>query len=149
MLRTAILAAAVLSFIASGTALAIDYASVAGTAILFETSSPHARKLAIIRAGTPVEVVVTSPDFQWVKVRDPSGTLSWIVGNALSKQRTVIVTAERASVRAEANIGAPPLFDVARDVVLDLVTADPSGWVKVHHADGSTGYLRATEVWGL
>ncbi|MDR3087641.1 MAG: hypothetical protein LBU45_06790 [Azoarcus sp.] len=46
-------------------------------------------------------------------------------------------------------MGAPTLFEVARDVVLELVTVDPGGWVKVRHADGSSGYLRATEVWGL
>ncbi|MDR1660853.1 MAG: hypothetical protein LBR95_00240 [Azoarcus sp.] len=148
MSRRAILVAAVLLFAGSGAALAIDYASVARTAILYETSSLQARKLAIIHAGTPVEVVVTSPDLQWVKVRDPAGSMAWIEGSALNKQRTVLVTAEQAAVRRDATSDAPVVFEAVRDVVLEFVSASPNGWVKVRHADGSEGYLRFSEVWG-
>lgn len=147
MIRPAILAAGLA--LLAGSAQAIDYASVARNAILFEASSLQARKLAIIRPGTPVEVVVTSHDLQWVKVRDPSGTMSWIEGNALSKQRTVLVTAEKAAVRREANERSPVVFEAARNVVFDFVSFDPGGWVKVQHASGSGGFLRSTEVWGL
>jgi SH3-like domain-containing protein len=149
MSRYAILAAVVPFLAASGAALAIDYASVASPAILYETSSLQARKLAIIRAGTPVEIVVTSPDLQWVKVRDPAGGMAWIEGGALSGQRTVLVIAEQAAVRCEADNDAPVAFEVARDVVLELVSVSSNGWVKVRHADGDNGYLRFTEVWGL
>jgi flagellar basal body rod protein FlgF len=24
----------------------------------------------------------------------------------------------------------------------------PGGWVRVRHADGATGYVRASQVWG-
>ncbi|MCL1824737.1 MAG: SH3 domain-containing protein [Betaproteobacteria bacterium] len=147
MIRPAILATGLA--LLAGSAQAIDYASVARNAILFETSSLQARRLAIIRPGTPVEVVVTSPDLQWVKVRDPSGAMSWIEGNALSKQRTVLVTAEQAAVRREANERSPVVFEAVRNVVLEFVSSDPSGWVKVQHASGDSGFLRSTEVWGL
>jgi len=147
MIRPVILATGLA--LLAGSAQAIDYASVSRNAILFETSSLQARKLAIIRPGTPVEVVVTSPDQQWVKVRDPSGVLSWIEGNALSKQRTVLVTAEQAAVRREANERSSVVFEAIRDVVLELVSVDSGGWVKVQHASGSSGFLRSTEVWGL
>jgi SH3-like domain-containing protein len=146
MIRPAILAAALA--VLAGSAQAIDYASVSRNAILFETASMQARKLAIIRPGTPVEIVVTSPDLQWVKVRDPSGAMSWIEGNALNKQRTVIVTAEQAVVRRDADGRSPVVFEAARDVVLELVSVDPSGWVKVQHASGSGGFVRFNEVWG-
>jgi SH3-like domain-containing protein len=148
MIRPVILAAALT--LLAGSAQAIDYASVTRNAILFEASSLQARKLAIIRVGTPVEVVVTSPDRQWARVRDPSGVLSWIEGNAIDRQRrTVLVTAEQVAVRREANERSPVVFEVVRDVVLDLVSSSPSGWVKVQHASGSSGFLRSTAVWGL
>jgi SH3-like domain-containing protein len=147
MIRTTILATALV--LSASAAQAIDHASVTRNAILFETSSQHARKLAIIRPGTPVEVIVTSPDLQWVKVRDPSGALSWIEGNALSKQRTVLVTVEQVAVRREANERSPVIFEAARDVVLQLISVEPGGWVKVQHASGESGFLRTTEVWGL
>ncbi|MCL2875162.1 MAG: SH3 domain-containing protein [Betaproteobacteria bacterium] len=147
MIRPVILAAGLALLTSS--AQAIDYASVSRNAILFESSSLQARKLAIILTGTPVEVVVTSPDMQWVRVRDPSGTLSWIEGNALSKQRTVLVTAEQVAVRREANERSPVVFEAIRDVVLEFVSIELGGWVKVQHASGSSGFLRSTEIWGL
>ncbi|MDR3214095.1 MAG: hypothetical protein LBT71_09320 [Azoarcus sp.] len=149
MRRFVILAAAALALQASGAALAIDYASVARTAILYETSSMQARRLAIIHAGTPVEVVIASPDLQWVKVRDSGGGMTWIEGGALSKQRTVLITATQAAVRRNPASNAPVAFEVVRDVVLEFVSSAPDGWVKVRHPDGSEGYLRTTEVWGV
>ena len=148
MRRSAMLAIVALSVLMSARVWAIDYASVTRNAILFETSSLQARKLAIIHPGTPVEVVVTSPDLQWVKVRDPSGAMSWIEGNALGKQRTVLVTADQATVRREADAASPVAFEVVRDLVLEFVSVAPGGWVRVRHADGAEGYLRITEVWG-
>jgi SH3-like domain-containing protein len=147
MIRSVILATGLA--LLAGSVQAIDYASVTRNAILFDASSPQARKLAIIYPGTPVEVVVTSPDLQWVRVRDPSGVMSWIEGNALSKQRTVLVTAERVVVRREASEHSPVVFEAVRDVVLQFVSSDSSGWVKVQHASGGSGFLRFTEVWGL
>jgi len=147
MIRSAVLTA-VLAVLAS-TAQAIDYASVSRNAILFDASSLQAARIGIIRTGTPVEIVVTSPDQQWARVRDPSGALSWIEGSALDKRRTVLVTAEQATVRREANERSPAVFEVVRDVVLELVSVDPNGWVRVRHSGGGGGFLRSTEVWGL
>ncbi|MDR2261302.1 MAG: hypothetical protein LBE06_10350 [Azoarcus sp.] len=147
--RLAHLAAAVLPLLASGAALAIDYASVARPAILYDTPSPQGQKLAIIRTGTPVEIVVANPDAQWVKVRDPSGALSWIEGDALGTRRTVFVTVEQAMVRRAASDAAPPAFAARREVVLEFVAIEPGGWIRVRHADGSDGYLRASEAWGF
>jgi SH3-like domain-containing protein len=151
MSRLAILAVSALTFLSSGVALGLDYASVTKPSVLYDTSSPNGRKLAIIRAGTPVEVVLTteSTGSQWMRIRDPSGALSWIDGSALSKKRTVFVTANQATVRREASEAAPVVFAVNREVVLELISVEPAGWVKVRHSDGSSGYLRATEVWGL
>ncbi|MDR2030943.1 MAG: SH3 domain-containing protein [Azoarcus sp.] len=149
MSRLAHLVAAVLPFLASGAALAIDYASVARPAILYDTPSTQGQKLAILRAGTPVEIVVANPDAQWVKVRDPSGAISWIEGEALGKQRTVFVTAKQAMVHRAASEAAPPAFAVRHEVVLEFISIEPGGWVKVRHADGSDGYLRASEAWGF
>jgi len=148
MTRPVILAAAVLA-LTSSAALAFDYASVSRNAILFEASSLQAKKLAIIRTGTPVEIVITTPDQQWARVRDPSGALSWIESNALSKQRTVLVAAGQATARREANERSAVVFEVVRDVVLEFVSSSPNGWVRVRHPDGEVGFLRATEVWGL
>ncbi|MCL2644702.1 MAG: SH3 domain-containing protein [Betaproteobacteria bacterium] len=147
MIRPVLLAAGLA--LLAGSAQAIDFASASRNAILYDASSLQARKVAIIRTGTPVEVVLTSPDLQWVRVRDPSGALTWIEGNALSKQRTVLVTAEKVAVRREADERSPVVFEAARDVVLEYLSFERGGWVKVQHASGGSGFLRFTDVWGL
>jgi SH3-like domain-containing protein len=129
--------------------MAFDFGSVTRDAVLFENSSQNARKLAILRPGTPVEIVVTSPDLRWIKVRDPSGALSWIEGNAVGKQRTVLVTVDQAAVRREAKADSPIVFEAIRDVVLEFVSLERGGWVKVRHVDGESGFVRSSEVWGL
>ena len=51
---------------------------------------------------------------------------------------------------AEAFAGADAVFQVERGVVLELIDPAPApGWVRVRHRDGTTGYLRAVDAWGL
>lgn len=144
-LRHAVVAA-VLAVTATA-ALAIEYRSVSAPSILYDTPSDKGKRLYIVAAGTPVEVVVTLD--KWVKVRDAGGTLSWIESGALSDKRTLQVTATRAVVRQRADEASPPVFEVAKDVILEEVEAPANGWIKVRHRDGAQGYLRISEVWGF
>jgi hypothetical protein len=60
----------------------------------------------------------------------------------------VLVTAPVAEVRAKPEEAGAPLFSVAQNVVLDLVEPGPGGWLRVRHADGTVGFIRASAVWG-
>jgi SH3-like domain-containing protein len=60
-----------------------------------------------------------------------------------------MITAPRAVVRQSAADDAPAAFETVKDVVLDLVSQSGNGWVQVRHRDGSSGYLKVGEVWGL
>ncbi|MBR0566345.1 hypothetical protein J5J83_09485 [Azoarcus sp. L1K30] len=131
----------------STASFAIDFRSVSTPSIVYDTPSDKGRKLAIVLAGTPVEMVVTLD--KWVKVRDPSGSLSWIDRRALADKRTVLVTVAQATVRQTANDNAPAVFTTVKDAVLEFVESAAAGWIKVRHADGASGYLRVNEVWGL
>jgi SH3-like domain-containing protein len=126
---------------------AIEYRSVNAPAILFDAPSEKGKRLFIVAPGTPVEVVVTLD--KWVKVRDAGGALAWIESRALADQRTVMVTAARATVRQRAAEDAPATFEAVKDVVLELAAPPADGWVQVRHKDGATGYLRVSEVWGI
>lgn len=128
-------------------AQAIEYRSVTEPAILYDSPSDKGNRLFIIGAGTPVEVVVSLD--KWVKVRDPGGTLTWIERRFLADKRTFIVTASRAAVRQQPAADAAVVFEAAKDVVLDSAGTPVEGWIKVKHADGATGFVRVTEVWGL
>ena len=137
----------VFSAVTAGTAQAIEFRSLTEAAIVYDAPSTEGRRLFILRPGTPVEIVVTLD--QWIKVREPSGSLSWIERRVLAKRRTLLVTAERAAIRREARDDAPLSFEAARNVVVELIEAPTLGWAKVRHADGLEGYIRASDVWGL
>jgi SH3-like domain-containing protein len=132
---------------AAGLAQAIEFRSIATPAVLYDSPSDKGRRLFIATPGTPVEVVVTLD--KWIKVRDASGQITWIASDKLSAKRTLQVTAERAVVRSQPAEAATPVFEVVRNVLLDLAEPPAAGWVKVRHAGGGSGYLRVHEVWGL
>ncbi len=133
---------------AAPAALALDYRSVeVPAAILYDSPSQKGKKLYLIRAQTPVEVVVRLEG--WVKVRDAEGTLAWVEARDLGERRTLIVTAPKAEIRQSDKPDAAVVAELDKWVVLELVEAAAPGWVKVRHRDGASGYVRNTQVWGL
>ena len=128
-------------------ARALDYRSLTEAAPAYDAPSVKAKPLFVVLAGTPVELVVSLEG--WSKVRDSRGDLVWIEKKYLAEKRNLIVRADRAQVRAEADDKAALVFEAERDVVLELLEAAPGGWVKVKHRDGQSGFLKAPQVWGL
>ena len=128
-------------------ALALDYRSVTEAVAVYDAPSVKAKPLFVILAGTPVELVVSLEG--WSKVRDSKGDLTWIEKKYLADKRNVIVRTERAQVRVAAEDKAALVFEAERDVVLELLEAQPAGWARVRHRDGQDGFLKATQVWGL
>ena len=108
--------------------------------------SQKGRKLHIAPAGMPVEVLFANGD--WSRVRDASGELSWVSSSALLPRRTLIVEVDQAAVRAAESESAQVVFTAAKGVVLELAEPIKSGWIKVRHRDGESGFIRASEVWG-
>jgi SH3-like domain-containing protein len=139
--------APLLALLLAGPALALDYRSVAEASALYDAPSQKAKPLYAIARGTPVELVVAVEG--WVKVRDQKGDLAWIEKRLLAEKRTVIVRADRAQVRAQADDKAQLVFDAEKDVLLDLVEPAAAGWAKVRHRDGQLGFVKAAQVWGL
>ena len=132
---------------AGGSVHALDYVSVAeGPAILYDAPSTKARKLFVVSSYWPLEQVVTLND--WVKVRDSSGSLAWIEKRVLSNQRFVVVTAAIATVRQASEDSAPTAFQARQQVALEWLESSGTGWLKVRHQDGATGYVSQTDVWG-
>jgi len=128
-------------------AMASDYRSVeVPAAILYDAPSQMAKKLYLIRAQTPVEIVVRLEG--WFKVRDAEGTLAWIEAGQLAERRTVMVIAARAELRQADRDDAPVLSGLDKWLVVDYLAPAAPGWVKVRHRDGVTGFVRSTQVWG-
>ncbi len=128
-------------------ASAIDFKSVAAApAVMFDAPGQKARKLFIAPAGMPVEVVLVNGD--WTRVRDASGELSWMESRLLTPRRMLVVEAPVATVRASASDTAAVAFTAAKGVLLELAEPIASGWIKVRHRDGDSGFIKAAEVWG-
>ncbi|MGS0742124.1 SH3 domain-containing protein [Glaciimonas sp. GG7] len=135
------------AFGAAGVAHALDFKSVgAAPVILYDAPSEKGRRVAIAPRGMPVEVVLTYGE--WTKVRDTSGDLSWVQSSGLVSKRNLQVKVANAKILANPNETAAEVFSADKGVLLELVDPVVSGWVKVHHRDGQTGYIKATEVWG-
>lgn len=133
-------------FIAFG-ANAAEFRSVQdNAAVLYDAPSRAASALYVVSRNYPLEVIVNLE--AWVKVRDHTGTLSWIERKALGDKRMVLVTSPVAEARQRPEDGAPPAFSAAQNVALELLEVAPNGWLRVRHADGATGFLRGASVWG-
>jgi len=138
---------ALLALFAAQVAVAADFRSVAeDVAVLFDAPSRAATPMWVVSRDYPLEIIVNLE--AWVKVRDHTGTLSWVEKRQLSNKRTVLVIAPTAQVRRRPEDEAPLAFVVAQNVALELLGTAPGGWLRVRHADGANGYLRATQVWG-
>ena len=126
---------------------AAEFRSVAdNAAVLYDAPSAKAKKLYVIGRNYPVEVVVVVEG--WSKVRDASGELAWIESKYLSERRTVMVKVRLADIRRAADDNAPLAFQAEQNVLLDLNELTGTGWARVMHRDGQSGYIRLNQVWG-
>ena len=138
---------AFLLLFALSSADAADFRSVQeNAAVLYDAPSRAATPLFVVQRHYPLEVIVVLES--WIKVRDAAGALTWIERKALGDKKMVLVTAPVAQVRAKPDEGAPLLFSVGQNVVLELLEPATSGWLRVRYADGTAGFVRAAQVWG-
>ena len=114
---------------------------------MYDAPSRAATPVFVASRLYPVEVIVNLD--AWVKVRDHTGSFSWIEKKSLSERRMVLVTAPNVEVRSRAEDGAPAVFQATQNVALELVEIAPGGWVRVRHADGSSGFIKSSLLWGL
>lgn len=145
--RGAGVAGAALAVLAAVPASAAEYRSVQdNAAVLYDAPSRAAKPLFVVSRNYPVEIIVNLE--AWAKVRDHTGELAWVEKKLLGERRMVLVTVPVAEARVRPEEGAPPAFSAAQNVSLELLEHAPGGWLRVRHADGANGYLRASQVWG-
>ncbi len=128
-------------------AQAADFRSVtASAAVLYDGPSAKARKLFIAPRGMPLEVLSTLPS--WIKARDMTGDVMWVARADLGPG-TQVVARRLTNLRAAPNEQrSPPTLQVDAGVLLEVLDDKPPGWLKVRHAEGSIGYVKADEVFG-
>jgi len=126
-------------------AQAAGFVSVAEPAILYDANSLKAKRLYVATRYLPLEQIVVLD--AWVKARDSTGKVFWIEKRCLSSKRYVVVTAQTAMVRESWSERSPLVFIAPRQLGLEWL-GNTGDWVKVRHRDGSSGYIKASEVWG-
>lgn len=138
---------ALFALLAAMPASALEYKSLADNAVAYDACSTKARPVFILLKGTPVEVIVSID--KWVKIREHTGGLGCIESRLLGNSQQVIVTEQNVNVLERAEAGAPVVFSVARDVVLEASEKPNGTWLKVRHRDGQTGFIPLKSVWGI
>ncbi len=109
-------------------------------------SGPDTKKeiLWTVFKGYPLQV--TSHQGKWAQVVDFEGDKGWITTDLLAKEKTVIVKAATAHLR----VGAGKDYEIAAEVKHGVVfkhLATEGDWVKVKHADGTTGWILSKLLW--
>lgn len=131
---------------ASQAATAFDFVSVSEPAIFYDANSLKAKKLFVATRYLPLEQVVVLDN--WVKVRDNTGKMFWVEKRQLSSKRYVMVLTPYTIARRSPDETAEVVFKATQQLGLEWLGNTGSGWVKVRHLDGATGYVRASDVWG-
>jgi SH3-like domain-containing protein len=140
--------AAPLMLAVASSAAAGEFRSIAESgATMYDAPSVRAKKLFVANRLYPVEIVINIDN--WAKVRDQAGDLAWVEKKVLSDKRTVIVTAAIADARQAASDAAALVFRAQRGVALDVAEPPAGGWIRVRHAEGQTGYIKISQVWGF
>jgi SH3-like domain-containing protein len=119
-----------------------------GKTILYEAPSATTKKVYLVGEGYPLEIIVNLGD--WLKVRDSSGTLSWVESKNLQSKRTVIVKVDKANIYKEPESKSALIATTEKDVVIEL--SDPlitNGWIKVRYQQDLDGYIQTSQVWGI
>lgn len=136
-----------LGLLGAGHAQALDFKSIgAAPAVLYDAPSVRGKKVFVAPRNMPVEVILVYGE--WSKVRDASGDLSWVESKALTPKRFMVVKVAVSRIHASPEESSTTVFSAEKGVLLELVEPVSSGWVKVRHRDGQTGFARATDVWG-
>ncbi len=129
------------------TAHALDFRSASRHgATLYDTPSDKARKLYVLSRATPLEVLLEQAD--WLRVRNQKGNIAWIKKQDTSPQRYVQVI-KSGIVHKDARSNTESVFRTEPGLLLEMLTNTKTGWIKIKHRDGLTGYIRIEEVWGL
>lgn len=144
LLRRLLAGLAVVMLLAAPAAAA-EYASVSKDGVNIR-SGPATDKEILweLFKGFPLQILERKG--QWVQIVDFEGDKGWIYTPLLSKEKTVIVRADSGNLR----VGPGTNYEIAASVKYGVVfkPLERRGeWVKVQHADGTSGWMHDKLLW--
>jgi SH3-like domain-containing protein len=108
-------------------------------------SLTHKVDWVFTRRDIPLQI--TAEYGHWRRVRDREGAGGWMHYSLLSGVRTVIVDAERVTLRINPEDGATPNAYAEQGVIARLGECR-GGWCRIS-AGGHAGWVRTSEIWGV
>ena len=99
----------------------------------------------LLRRAWPVEVIAEYDT--WRRVRDVEGTVGWVHQTMLSGERTVLVTGDVRTLRAEPAEDTPPVLRAGPGVQGILMTCRES-WCRVE-IQGTRGWIARDALFGV
>jgi len=97
------------------------------------------------RKGLPVRII---DEYQhWRRIVDSDQTGGWVYHALLSGRRTVVVTAEMATLREAPRADALPVARAEHGVVARLDRCEP-GWCEID-AGVASGWVSIADIWGV
>lgn len=96
--------------------------------------------------GWPLEVTRKKGD--WYEIVDYENDKGWIYKTLVKSNSSVIVNVKKTgNMRSAPSKTSPVIAEVERGVVLERISTNKNGWVKVKHSQGTVGYIYKTLLW--
>ncbi len=126
-------------------ALAADYVSVQREKVNIRSGpgTDHEILWEVFR-GFPLQV--TERRGEWARIVDFEGDRGWIYSPLVGSAKTVIVKVNTANMRVGPGTNYEVMATVRYGVVFEPVERRRE-WIKVQHADGTTGWIHDTLLW--
>jgi SH3-like domain-containing protein len=100
--------------------------------------------------GFPLKV--TSSKGNWVKIEDFENETGWIYKDSLADIPAVIVKANKnTEYKVNIRVGPGDSYKIVGQAFYGVVfekIEEKSGWVKIHHDSGLTGWIKRSFLWG-
>jgi len=144
-----ILSTILLTFVLPITAVHSEMLSVKGEKVNMR-SGPGKRFPVVYEYGKGFPLMVITKKGDWIKVKDFEKDIGWIHKSLLIKKSHMVV---KVSSRGKINIRSGPGTNYKRvgeayyGVIFDSLLTK-SGWVKVQHETGLTGWVKRDLLWG-
>lgn len=145
MKRTAALILA-LSLLVPTLSLA-EMMSITGRWVNFR-EGPSTKTAVVFKADKYYPVKVLKKTGNWAQVEDFQGDQAWISLSLLSKEKGVVIKANKANIRTQPSTKAPVSFTASKGCAFKVLEQQ-GDWVHVEHADGDKGWVHKSLVWGL
>lgn len=132
-------------------AAAITMVSIAGNNVNMR-SGPGTNYKVMWELGNGFPLIVLKKSGAWYRVRDFEGTIGWIHEDVASRTPHVIVKVHKNSKkRINVRSGPGTKYRIVAKAYYGVVfktLQQKDGWVNVQHADGVSGWVNRSLLWG-